>query len=224
MEFSCQKCHSSLRISDEKIPDDKVFNIICPKCKDKISIDKKTVAIKPQKVTDFESLTPEISKNAAPESYTNETITNLPDEPTVEFHEEGKKTALICDDNKSNQDILKNALEELAYKTTTGKNPEDALKKIHLDPYDVIVLHEEFGGFSASDNPVLNRMQPMYMSIRRNIFFALIGQSYSTLDNLMAFSKSADIVINQKDLPHIKSILRRAISENDNFYKIFKTY
>jgi hypothetical protein len=39
---------------------------------------------------------------------------------------------------------------------------------------------------------------------------------------MMAFSKSANVVINQKDLSQIKNILRKSIPDNDRFYKVFK--
>jgi hypothetical protein len=192
MEIFCETCKTRLKIPDEKLPKDKVVNIPCPKCNGNISLDTRTLS--------------------------EETS----DETMVEFFEDDEKTALICDDNQSNQEILISALKELGYRVSVGTDPKDVLEKMRFTHYDVIVLNEEFGGGPPSENPVLSHIQPMPIVTRRNIFFTLIGKQYTTLDNMMAFSKSANLVINQKDLFHIKNILRKSISDNDRFYKVFK--
>ena len=79
-----------------------------------------------------------------------------------------------------------------------------------------------FGGNPPPENPVLRYIQPMPIATRRNIFFGLVGQQYRTLDNREAFAQSANVVINEKDLPNIKTILKKSISDNDNFYTNFR--
>jgi CheY-like chemotaxis protein len=192
MEIFCETCKTKLKIPDEKLPKDKLVNIPCPKCNGNITVDTRTLSEEPS------------------------------DETAVEFHEEGEKMALICDDNQSNQEILISALKELGYRASMGKDPKDVLEKMRFTHYDVIVLDEGFGGGTPSENPVLSHIQPMPIVTRRNTFFALIGKQYTTLNNMMAFSKSANLVINQKDLPQIKNILKKSISDNDKFYKVFK--
>jgi len=38
---------------------------------------------------------------------------------------------------------------------------------------------------------------------------------------MMAFALSANLVVNEKDLGQLSMILKRAISENGRFYKVF---
>jgi hypothetical protein len=39
---------------------------------------------------------------------------------------------------------------------------------------------------------------------------------------MQAFQKSANVVINEKDLGKLEDILKKTISENEIFYKVFK--
>jgi len=62
----------------------------------------------------------------------------------------------------------------------------------------------------------------MPMETRRKIFFALIGANFKSLNNMQAFQNSANVVINQKDIAKLSDILKKSISENEIFYKVYK--
>ena len=62
----------------------------------------------------------------------------------------------------------------------------------------------------------------MSMSARRNIFLTLIGKDFKTGDNMTAFTKSSNIIVNEKDLPDLKEILKKSVADNDRFYKVFR--
>jgi hypothetical protein len=85
-------------------------------------------------------------------------------------------------------------------------------------------MNEEFGGGSSSNNGFLSYLQNMPVPARRNIFFALYGKGFKTMDNFMAFVKSANLVINLNDLSNLGPILKKAIDDNDKFYRVFKAY
>jgi hypothetical protein len=50
---------------------------------------------------------------------------------------------------------------------------------------------------------------------------ALISDNFKTMDNMMAFAMSANVVINTKDLQKLHLILKKSVSENERFYKVF---
>jgi len=62
----------------------------------------------------------------------------------------------------------------------------------------------------------------MPMVTRRNIFVALMGSNFKTLNNMQAFQKSVNVVINEKDLGKMEDVLKKSVSENEIFYKVFK--
>jgi hypothetical protein len=61
----------------------------------------------------------------------------------------------------------------------------------------------------------------MPMSTRRNIFLMLISSQFKTLDNLMAFAKSVNAVINANDIQRVKLVLERAMADHRRFYKVY---
>jgi hypothetical protein len=54
------------------------------------------------------------------------------------------------------------------------------------------------------------------------MFVALISDRYRTMDNMMALNKSANLVINSKNIDDIGKILSRGITDNEFFYRVFK--
>jgi predicted Zn finger-like uncharacterized protein len=217
MEILCKGCKTKFRIPDEKIPKDKVLSVTCPKCKNKI-----TVSAKAQAESDESPQDPSREARPTKTNVSPPTLTPEIDEAKVLFFGEDIKTALVCDDLPENQDILQKALKELDYHVQVTTTAEGALDKIRFNRYDAIILNEEFAGCSSLDNPILKQIQPMPMATRRDIFFALIGKEFRTFDNMIAFSKSANLVINADDLTNIKKILNNALAENEKFYKVFK--
>jgi hypothetical protein len=48
-----------------------------------------------------------------------------------------------------------------------------------------------------------------------------MGDQFKTMDNMMAFAMSANAIVNKKDLDKLPVILKKAISDNERFYKVF---
>lgn len=132
------------------------------------------------------------------------------------------KTALVCEDNQDLQKTVISALKEMQYEADIAANADEAIEKIRFNQYDVIVLNEIFSGKTPEDNEVLRYLQEMPMATRRHIFLALTGKDLPTQDNMKAFEKSANVVINEKDVSGLKNVLQRAIPDNEQFYKVYK--
>lgn len=221
MDIFCETCNSKLRIPDTKIPENRALNILCPKCNGSIHIDKKTVSKGSQTNQDHESCH-DVADKAHPEAAKEVPILEMTMKSMTDFLEDGDKTALVCDDSESNQNMLGAALRELGFKVSSGLSHKDVMEKLKFNHYNVIVINERFDGCPQSENPVLNHIQPMPIATRRNIFLALIVSQHKTFDNMAAFSKSANLVVNENDLSNVKAILKKSISDNYNFYKVFK--
>lgn len=208
MEITCNSCGKKINIPDEKIPQGKSFSVVCPHCKDKVNVEQgRDSSTSPPKGAD--------SSGVSAEQYQPPG-----DDVSLDFAEEGQKTALICDDK--NSEAIKSALKELDYKVSIASSSEDAINRMKFTLYDVIILNEEFDNSVPENNKVLKYIQPISMQLRRKIFFAMIGNNLRTFDNMTAFAKSANLVINTKDLPNFKSIIKKSVSDNEVFYKVFK--
>ncbi len=83
------------------------------------------------------------------------------------------------------------------------------------------MLDEEFCGETAENNTILRYLQPMPMSTRRSIYLMLISKEIRTLDNLLAYAKSVNAVINANDIQKVKLVLERAMADHRRFYKVY---
>lgn len=142
-------------------------------------------------------------------------------EINTEEYEGEALSALVCEDNAESRSSITSALEGLGFRVEAGAGADDTFEKLKFNRYDVIVINEKFGG-SAEDNKVYKHLQFMPMSNRRHIFVALIGRNFKTADNMTAFSKSANVVLNEKDIPNLKAVLKKSVADNNQFYKVFK--
>jgi hypothetical protein len=134
---------------------------------------------------------------------------------------EDQKLAIICFDQPKIQAGVKTALEGLGYTVHVPSKVEDAIQRLRQNKYEVVLLHEAYGG-SAENNLVLQTIQPMAMPLRRHMCVGLVGKSFRTLDNMMAFAKSVSFVVAERELAKIKAIMRQATAANDQFYRVFR--
>jgi CheY-like chemotaxis protein len=139
-----------------------------------------------------------------------------------EHYTEGFKDSLVCYENEEHLKLISETLRDLKYNVVVSPNLEDAFERIRYTQFDVLILNETFGGGGADKNELLEAFQTMPINNRRKVFLALIGNNYKTLDNMAAYIKSVNVVINVNDMPNLKVILNKAISENNLFYKVMK--
>jgi DNA-directed RNA polymerase subunit RPC12/RpoP len=221
MKVSCENCRSKFKIPDEKVPKGQIFSLTCPQCNTKV-------------VVDTRSNTPSSSDNLSgsldkPELEKGKTIIDEVDADTYDasdkpfdFVEEGVQTALLCEPDTTIQAKIKTALFNMDYHTTAPKLPKDALKQMRFHVFDMVVLNEQFGTQNPDMNPVLNYLNRLNMSTRRNMFVTLITDRFRTMDNMAAFNKSVNLIVNLKNIDEIEKILRRGISDHEAFYRVFK--
>ena len=229
MDITCTSCSTKLSIPDEKVPKNAVFKVTCPKCQTKIQVSTKTEdAAAPPAEAAPASAAPPPSAPPPPSSEPQ----SLPDTTfeeedlgamatTEDDFVEDQKLALICFDQPKIQTGVKTALEGLGYTVHVPAKAEDAIQRIRQNKYEVVLLHEGYGG-SVENNLVLQTIQPMAMPLRRHMCVGLVGKSFRTLDNMMAFVKSVSFVVAERELAKIKAITRQAVSGNDQFYRVFR--
>ncbi|MFC1821968.1 hypothetical protein ACFL9T_04620 [Thermodesulfobacteriota bacterium] len=239
MDVTCGQCKTKLSVPDEKIPKGQLVRISCPKCKGKITLDTRNDAAPVE--------SPETPKPAGPTGSEEEEYaetgqfhrkfietSKVTEEDTekysyddfsgdgsLDLFEEGAKLALILASNEEQTENIKGAAEEMGYKCISSPDTRDATGKMRFHHFDLIILSDGFDGQALDSSPVLNYLNHISMSVRRRVFLALTGDDFKTLDNMMAFALSANAVINTRDINQMSSILKKSISENEMFYKVF---
>ena len=214
MEITCDNCGTKLNIPDKKIPQDRQVVVSCPKCKKKLLIDTRS---KKQDIPQ-----PEAEEKPEPETNSFEDGYSYGDEDvSLDFYGESKKLALVMENDPRKSELLKKAVEELNYKYIPGQNIREAIGKIRFHDFDLVILADQFDGIELKQSPILHYLNHLSMSTRRRMFVSLIGDNLKTMDYMMAFSMSVDLVINLKDLEKAAGILKNAILDSQKFYKVF---
>jgi hypothetical protein len=221
MNVVCEKCRSKFQIPSQKVPKGQAFSVICPKCNNKVSVD--TCVDIP--LSSKENANP----SAKPKPVSNKTIIEEVDssaydasEKPFDFVEQGVETALLCEPDPAIRSKIITALYNMGYHTTAPQTYKDTLKQMRFHVFDMVVLNEQFGTRDPDMNSVLKYLDRLNMSIRRNIFLALITTRFRTMDNMAAFNKSVNLIINLRNINEIEKILRRGLADNKAFYRILK--
>jgi predicted Zn finger-like uncharacterized protein len=212
MEIVCPGCQGKFKINDEKLPEGKVVPIQCPRCKGQINVTKP-----PKKETvaeaDFDDLF-DLS-DEEDEGY------NASEKP-FDFIEEEGKTALICESEALIREKIRPTLDILEYHINEAPNSRDALKKMRYHIYDVIILNEYFDTRDPDANSILIYLERQPMEIRRNIYVCLLSQRFRTMDQMTAFQRSVNMIVNLRNIDDFDKILQRGMADYGLFYKVFK--
>jgi hypothetical protein len=221
MNVVCEKCRSKFQIPSQKVPRGQAFSVVCPKCSNKVSVDPRFDI--PLSAKDTADLSDE------PKPVPNKTIIEEIDssvydasEKPFDFVEQGVETALLCEPEPAIRSKIITVLYNMGYHTTAPQTYKDTLKQMRFHVFDMVVLNERFGTTDPDMNSVLKYLDRLNMSIRRNIFLALITNRFRTMDNMAAFNKSVNLIINLKNINEIEKILRRGLADNKAFYRVFK--
>lgn len=213
MDITCEKCQGKFKIPDGKIPAGKVVTLRCPKCKEKISIgqtpppDPPAEEEQPAGIASFEQ-----AESEAYDAY----------EKPFDFIEEEGKTALVCELDPGIKTTVSKALSALDYHITEAENARDALKKMRYHSYDLIVVNEGFDTADPDANGVLVYIERTTMAARRNMFVVLISNRFRTMDHMMEFNKSVNILVNINNIKDFDKILKRGLTDNDYFYRVYR--
>jgi CheY-like chemotaxis protein len=133
-----------------------------------------------------------------------------------------QRLVMVCEDTPERQAIIKAALDQLGLTRFPVKTTEEAVERLRRELFEVVILDEQFQGGSPLDNEVLHAIQALQMAQRRYMFVVLLGREYKTFDNMMAFARSVNVVVNLNDLPHLPAILRKGLQDNNEFYRVFR--
>jgi hypothetical protein len=199
MQVECSSCSKEINIPDDKVPKDQAFNLTCPGCKTKMRVDQHLKSL------DTASLLVD---------------EEFDDDEEIEIYDEHDQIALILD--RQNDELWDSVLTELEYKLQRAKSPEHAVHKLRFNQYHVVVFHENYGDTSLKTSPLYEFIRDMPMYTRRKTFVAVVGENFKTLDNMEALAYSVNLVINQKDMGQLETILKKSIGDNEIFYKVFR--
>jgi predicted Zn finger-like uncharacterized protein len=205
MNIICTHCKGQFKIAADKIPAGRTASLPCPKCRTRITVGTEPAA-------------------SAGKVALNEVDTsgyNPADRP-FDFVEEEGKTALVCEQHPLLKKPIIESLGLMEYQITVAENARDALKRMRYHVYDIVVVDEDFDTDNPEANGVLIYLERLGMSVRRNIFVALVSSRHRTMDNMTAFLKSVNLIVNSKNIDDFSKILSRGLTDHLSFYRVFR--
>lgn len=223
MEAVCEHCQHSINIPEGKIPPGKSARVTCPQCKEKIVV---TVPAEDEASPGASEMPVPGGDDDAFEDFFSFTEDDDEgdgdDQKAFDFVEEEGKTALVCESDPEILEKISQVLEVLEYHITVPRSSRDALKKMRYHSYDIVTINEIFDTQDPEINGVLIYLERLNMEERRNLFVTLLSSRFRTMDQMAAFQKSVNIVVNLNNIQDFDKILRRSLADNDLFYRVYR--
>jgi len=201
MNITCPHCKTRLNIPDHKIPRDKDSSFKCPKCQEKVQ-----VLVSQLNLSVLGSQKNEDSKKKSM--------------GTGGFPIQGREQALVCMDDSPERATLVAAVQELGFYVEATGSTSSALKKMAYHVYPLVLLNESFDqkkGFLAMST----HMNELDMSLRRRICLVLFSDRLPTGDPMSALHSSVNYIVGSDNLDHVAEILSTALTEHQNFYRVY---
>jgi hypothetical protein len=113
-------------------------------------------------------------------------------------------------------------LRELGYKSHAATTHPEFSTRFNQVRYQVVLVEELFAAGKPEENLTLKWLQTMPVAQRRHATIILIGNSFKTFDPMQAFQQSVHAVINGAEVPMLKQLIEKAVTENDLFLFSFR--
>ncbi|MDR1871059.1 MAG: hypothetical protein LBS60_03865 [Deltaproteobacteria bacterium] len=228
MQIECQYCHKKLNAPDDRVEYGKPFSFVCPGCnmKNTFTPTRRQNDLRPPETKSEEAPPPPPPQPVAPPAPPKVAVVAgaAPTEfNSIELDDisEGLKMALVAYDSEEIQELLYNKLTGMGFKSVMAINVRDAVKQLKFGRFQLMLIQEDYYGATLSSNQLLRAVNGLELSIRHEMFIALIGPSFTSLDDLTAFSLSLDTVINTADLEEVEKILISGMGHVQKFYSVY---
>ncbi len=104
--------------------------------------------------------------------------------------------------------------------SSLGYQPEfpQAVERMRFVNFAAVVLHAGFEGGKLKESAFHRHMCELPMATRRSIYYVLIGPEFHTLYDLEALSFSANLVVNDQQVPRMPIILKKGLRDYEDLF------
>jgi hypothetical protein len=127
------------------------------------------------------------------------------------------KAIILMPDLPGREQVIK-AAAAVGYRVEQAATPDEAIEKMRFVNYAAVFLHSRFESGGVRSGAFHQYMRSMNMARRRYIFYVLIGEQFETLYDLQALSCSANLVVNDAEIPYISTLLKKTIPEYEELF------
>ncbi len=139
-----------------------------------------------------------------------------------DFIAPGEKAALIAITQPDILQCVQNVLTDSNFKYHSVDTSDEFATRFGQFEYLPVIIHETFASNSLEENETLKIAQRFSMPVLRHAVFFLIGERFETMNTLQAFQQSMHAVINPTELPNMKAILDKTLTESDLFMHTYR--
>lgn len=198
MQLHCEHCGRDFNLSRQKLPPGDRFSFTCPVCKGRNQVDRKVSQPEGQGQAEQEPIVQE--KRVEPDLFPP-----------------GAWTAFCFVRDEVWQTSLQKLLQEWGYYQSSASDPEQAVQKLRLNSYNLIVIQEE-----AQAEPLLQEIGTWSGAVRREVNLLLIGPNASSFDPGLAFSRGVNVYLNLQDQGRAQELLQQAREHFEHFLEPWK--
>jgi len=216
MEIVCSQCQAKFRIPDEKIPENQTVVLTCPKCRNRIPIERHR---RQQPAMETMSVQPEHHMPSM-EAQTETEVYDSADRP-FDFIAPGAKTAMICLSDMEVRSMISAELMAMGFYPVMPQDCHEALKRMRFHVFNLVIVDERFDCNRQEPHPVLTHIESLAMDIRRTMFVVLVTDRLRTMDDMAAFHRSVNLIINDRNIQEFTKIYKRATADHEAFYSVF---
>ena len=213
MTITCIHCSKKLKLSTkikkgiERLAAGRTLRLPCPQCQKTITLDsdslkpgfnQPTSSVKPPSPPDIAWL-----KEGTFEE--EEVVEDIP------------QTLILVPPGKARDNITQ-SIESIGYQASFAESSQEAMERMQFENFASVILHTGFEKENLAQSPFHHFMRDMSMLKRRFIFYILIGPDFSTLYDLEALAYSANLVVNDREVPELLTILRKAIPKYEELF------
>ncbi len=132
------------------------------------------------------------------------------------------ETAMICEQDPVIREKVVAELKKMGFLTAQPATYKEALKQMRFHVFNVVIVDDDFDTGVWETNNVLRYLENLNMAIRRQSYVVLVSSTLPTMDNLQAYNKSVNLIINKRDIGGVEKILRQSMAEHEDFYRVFR--
>jgi len=126
--------------------------------------------------------------------------------------------ALVLMPDMPGRKAVVEALQKIGYRVEMPSSAEEAISKMRFVNYAGVILHSRYEPGGIEKGKFHHYMRTIGMGRRRYILYVLVGEEFKTLYDLQALACSANVVVNDAEIPYIGTVLRKAIPEYESLF------
>ena len=122
--------------------------------------------------------------------------------------------ALLVLGKKAQPELVGHKLAKMGYAVTTVSSAKHALERLGSKKYRLVICRAD-----AAFEEVRRFVDRLTADQRRFTYFVLVGTDLRTLYDAEALALSANLVINERDLPSLELILRKGLYDYEQLFR-----